>query len=51
VHCTISVIYPSPYGNKYIRAGDYLDDWIRLMLWEVYDPKLEKEEFVYTAYI
>jgi hypothetical protein len=43
--------YHSPYGSEYIIAGDYLDDWTQLMLWEVYDPKLEKEEFVYNAYI
>ncbi|MGB6593300.1 MAG: hypothetical protein WBE68_17510 [Candidatus Nitrosopolaris sp.] len=36
-------VYPSPDGRQYITAGDYLDDWSRLMLWEVYDPKLEIE--------
>jgi hypothetical protein len=44
-------VYPSPDGRQCIRAGDYLDDWTHLMLWEVYDPKLEIEVFVYNAYI
>ena len=43
-------VYPSPDGIQYIRAGDYLGGWTHLMLWEVYDPKLEIEVFVYSAY-
>jgi len=44
-------VYPSPDGIQYIIAGDYLDGWTPLILWEVYDPKLEIEVFVYSAYI